>query len=265
MKKRLPRRRKQFLPLRQRPLRPSRIKFIRPISHANDSRLPRRTRPRIPRPISIHQQHPPPLPREMPGRPRPKHPGSDHRHVISRRHVRRILLPLALLCALCELCVKFLSTCSAILMPMTLAETIQKHLIDAMRAKDELRLSVLRMIKSAITYKETEKLRKLDEPESIQLLQTMVKQRKESIDQFAKGNRNDLVEKETKELAIIESYLPAGASEAEMDAAIGKAVAETGATSIKQMGAVVKAAKAALEGKTVDGKALSDRVRSRLS
>src|SRR5258706_206241 len=125
-------------------------------------------------------------------------------------------------------------------MPMTLAETIQKHLIDAMRAKDELRLSVLRMIKSAITYKETEKLRKLDEPESIQLLQTMVKQRKESIGQFAKGNRNDLVEKETKELAIIESYLPAGASEAEMDAAISKAVAETGATSIKQMGAVVK-------------------------
>ena len=148
---------------------------------------------------------------------------------------------------------------------MTLAETIQKHLIDAMRAKDELRLSVLRMIKSAITYKETEKLRKLDEPESIQLLQTMVKQRKESIDQFAKGNRNDLVEKETKELAIIESYLPAGASEAEMDAAISKAVAETGATSIKQMGAVVKAAKAALEGKTVDGKLLSDRVRERLA
>ena len=148
---------------------------------------------------------------------------------------------------------------------MTLAETIQKHLTDAMRAKDELRLSVLRMVKSAITYKETEKLRKLDEPESIQLLQTMVKQLKESIDQFAKGNRNDLVEKETKELAIIESYLPAGASEAEMDAAISKAVAETGATSIKQMGAVVKAAKAALEGKAVDGKALSDRVRSRLS
>src|SRR5260221_2112836 len=150
-------------------------------------------------------------------------------------------------------------------MPMTLAETIQKPLIDAMRAKDELRLSVLRMIKSAITYKETEKLRKLDEPESIQLLQTMVKQRKESIDQFAKGNRNDLVEKETKELAIIESYLPDGASEAEMDAAISKAVAETGATSIKRIGAVVKAAKAALDGKTADGKALSDRVRSRLS
>ena len=148
---------------------------------------------------------------------------------------------------------------------MTLSEKIQKDLIDAMRAKEELRLSVLRGIKSAITYKETEKIRPLDETECIQLLQTLVKQRKESIDQFTKGNRQDLVDKETKELAIIETYLPAGASDAEMDAAIAKAIAETSATSMKQMGAVVKAAKAALEGKTVDGKALSDRVRSRLS
>jgi uncharacterized protein len=148
---------------------------------------------------------------------------------------------------------------------MSLSEKIQKDLVDAMRAKDELRLSVLRGIKSAIQYKETEKIRKLDETEAIQILQTLVKQRKESIDQFTKGNRQDLVEKETKELAIIETYLPAGASDVEMDAAIAKAIAETSATSIKQMGAVVKAAKAALEGKTVDGKALSDRVRARLS
>ena len=148
---------------------------------------------------------------------------------------------------------------------MSLAERIQKDLVDAMRSKDELRLSVLRGIKSAIQYKETEKLRALDEPESIQLLQTLVKQRKESIDQFTKGNRPELVEKETKELAIIEAYLPAGASEAEMDAAISKAIADTGANSIKQMGAVVKGAKSALEGKAVDGKALSDRVRDRLS
>jgi uncharacterized protein YqeY len=148
---------------------------------------------------------------------------------------------------------------------MTLAEKIQKDIVDAMRAKDELRLSVLRGIKSAITYKETEKIRKLDDTESIQLLQTLVKQRKESIDQFTKGNRPELAEKETKELAIIETYLPASASEAEMDAAIAKAIAETSATSIKQMGAVVKAAKTALEGKTVDGKALSDRVRARLA
>jgi uncharacterized protein len=148
---------------------------------------------------------------------------------------------------------------------MTLSEKIQKDLTDAMRAKDELRLSVLRGIKSAIQYKETEKIRALDDTESIQLLQTLVKQRKESIDQFTKGNRQDLADKETKELAIIETYLPAGASEAEMDAAIAKAIAEISATSIKQMGAVVKAAKAALEGKTVDGKALSDRVRARLA
>src|SRR3989475_7041620 len=148
---------------------------------------------------------------------------------------------------------------------MSLAEKIQKDLVDAMRSKDELRLSVLRGIKAAIKHKEVEKIRTLDEPESIQVLQTLVKQRKESIDQFTKGNRPELAEKETKELAIIESYLPAGASEAEMDAAITKAISETGASSIKQMGAVVKAAKSALQGKTVDGKALSDRVRDRLS
>jgi uncharacterized protein YqeY len=147
---------------------------------------------------------------------------------------------------------------------MALVEKIQKDLTDAMRAKDELRLSVLRSIKSAIQYKVTEKLRPLDENESIQLLLTLVKQRKESIDQFTKGNRQDLVDKETKELAILEAYLPAGASDAEMDAAIAQAIAETSATSMKQMGAVVKAAKAALEGKAVDGKALSDRVRARL-
>ena len=148
---------------------------------------------------------------------------------------------------------------------MSLAEKIQKDLVEAMRAKEELRLSVLRGIKSAIKLKEVEKIRALDEPETIQLLQTLVKQRKESIDQFTKGNRPDLAAKETKELAIIESYLPAGASAAEMDAAITKAIAETGAASMKQMGAVVKAAKTVLEGKTVDGKALSDLVRERLS
>jgi uncharacterized protein YqeY len=148
---------------------------------------------------------------------------------------------------------------------MSLAETIQKDLVDAMRAKDELRLSVLRGVKAAIKHREIEKIRTLDESESIGILQMLVKQRKESIEQFSKGNRPELAEKETKELAILESYLPAGASAAEMDAAIDKAMAETAATSIKQMGAVVKAAKAGLEGKTVDGKALSDRVRERLA
>ena len=148
---------------------------------------------------------------------------------------------------------------------MSLSEQIQKDIVTAMKAKEEMRLSVLRMVKAAIQLKEVEKMRKMDETESIALLQTLVKQRKESIDQFGKGGRQDLVDKEQKELAILEAYLPAGASGAEMDAAIAKAIAETGANSMKQMGAVVKAAKTALEGKTVDGKALSDRVRDRLS
>jgi uncharacterized protein YqeY len=148
---------------------------------------------------------------------------------------------------------------------MSLSERIQKDLVDAMRAKDELKLSVLRGIKAAIKHKEVEKIHTLDESESLQILQTLVKQRKESIEQFSKGNRPELAEKETKELAILETYLPAGATAEEMNAAIDKALAETGANSMKQMGAVVKAAKATLEGKNVDGKALSDLVRERLA
>ena len=148
---------------------------------------------------------------------------------------------------------------------MSLSETIQKDIVTAMKAKDELRLSVLRMVKAALQLKEVEKLRALDDAESIQLLQTLVKQRKESIEQFTKGGRHDLVDKETRELAIVESYLPAGASEAEMDAAVAQAIADTKAASVKQMGAVVKAAKEILAEKAVDGKALSDRVRERLS
>jgi len=148
---------------------------------------------------------------------------------------------------------------------MTLAERIQNDLTQAMKAKDELRLSVLRMMKSAIKNKEIEKIRPLDDAESLQVLNTLVKQRRESVEMFAKGGRQDLAEKETKEIAIIETYLPAGASQAEMDAAISAAIAETGANSPKQMGAVIKVARAKLEGKTVDGKAMSDRVRDLLS
>ncbi len=148
---------------------------------------------------------------------------------------------------------------------MTLSEQIQKDIVAAMRGKEELRLSVLRMVKSAIQLKQVEKKRPLDEPESIQLLQTLVKQRKESIDQFAKGGRQDLVDKENRELLVLEAYLPAGAFQSEMDDAIAKAIASTGASSMKQMGGVVKAAKDLLTGKAVDGKALSDRVRERLS
>jgi uncharacterized protein len=148
---------------------------------------------------------------------------------------------------------------------MALIERIQKDLTDAMMSKDELRLSVLRMIKSALKYKEVEKVRPLEDAEAIQVLQTLVKQRRESVEQFTRGGRNDLADKETKEIGILETYLPAAASDADMSAAIDAAIAETGASSPKAMGAVIKAAKARLEGKTVDGKVLSDRVRERLA
>ncbi len=148
---------------------------------------------------------------------------------------------------------------------MAFIDRIQKDLTEAIKLKDELRLSVLRMVKTALKNKEIEKIRPLDDAESLQVLQTLVKQRKESVEQFSRGGRKDLADKETREIAIIETYLPAGANEADMDQAIEAAIAETSANSPKQMGAVIKAARARLEGKTVDGKALSDRVRERLS
>ena len=148
---------------------------------------------------------------------------------------------------------------------MTFLERIQKDLTAAMKGHDELRLSVLRMVKTALKNKEIEKIRALDDNEALQVLQTLMKQRKESIEQFTKGGRKDLADKETKEIVIIESYLPAAPSDAELNAAIEAAMLETGANSPKQMGQVIKAAKARLEGKTVDGKLLSDRVRDRLS
>jgi uncharacterized protein len=144
-------------------------------------------------------------------------------------------------------------------------DRIQSDLTAAMKEKDELRLSVLRMIKSALKHKEIEKMRPLEDLESLQILQTLVKQRHESVEQFTKGGRLDLAEKEKKEIAYIEKYLPAAPSDAEVRQAVDAAIAEAGADSLKQMGAVIKAARARLEGKTVDGKALSDQVRDRLS
>lgn len=148
---------------------------------------------------------------------------------------------------------------------MSLTEQIQKDLTAAMKEKDELRLSVLRMVKSALKNKEIEKMRPLESLEALQVLQTLVKQRHESVEQFTHGGRPDLAEKESREIKIIETYLPAAPSDAEVTRAIEDAVAETGADSLKQMGAVIKAARAKLEGRTVDGKVLSDRVRQRLS
>jgi uncharacterized protein len=148
---------------------------------------------------------------------------------------------------------------------MSFIDKIQKDLMEAMKSKDELRLSVLRMMKAALKNKEIEKIRPLDDAESLQILQTLIKQRKESAEMFAKGGRGDLAEKETREVAMIEAYLPSGASAAEMEQAIDAAIDETGANSPKQMGAVIKAARTHLADKTVDGKALSDRVRERLA
>jgi hypothetical protein len=144
-------------------------------------------------------------------------------------------------------------------------ERIQSDLTAAMKEKDELRLSVLRMVKSALKHKEIEKIQPLTDLESLQVLQTMVKQRRESVDQFRKGGRNDLADKELKEIAIIEKYLPAAPTDAELHSAIESAIGEEGADSLKQMGAVVKAARAKLEGKAIDGKLLSDKVRERLT
>ena len=148
---------------------------------------------------------------------------------------------------------------------MAFIERIQKDLTEAMRTQNELRLSVLRMVKTALKNKQVEKMRPLEDAEALQVLQTLVKQRRESVEQFSRGGRTDLAEKETKEIAIIESYLPAAPTPAEIDQAIEAAIVETGPNSPKQMGAVIKAAKARLECKTVDGQILSDRVRERLA
>jgi uncharacterized protein YqeY len=135
----------------------------------------------------------------------------------------------------------------------------------AMKARDEARLSALRLIKAALKRHEVDTGKPLDEQTELKVLNTLVKQRQEAIEMFRKGGRNDLADKEEAERKIIESYMPPEATEAEMDAAVEAAIGETGATSPKQMGAVMKAAQAKLAGKRVDGKALSEKVRARLA
>jgi len=148
---------------------------------------------------------------------------------------------------------------------MPLLERIQKEMVEAMKARDELRLSALRMIKTALKKHEVDSMKPLNEASELQVMNTLLKQRREAADMFRKGGRTDLAEKEEAELRLIESYLPAAPAEEEMEAAIAAALAETGVTSLKQMGVVMKAAQAKLAGKRVDGKTLSDRVRARLS
>lgn len=147
---------------------------------------------------------------------------------------------------------------------MSLTEQIQRDLTQAMKSRDELRLSVLRMVKSALKLKEVERMKPLDDAETLAVMRTLVKQRRESVEQFTQGGRADLAEKESREIAILETYLPAAASDEEIAAAIAAAIAEIGASTPKQMGAVIKAARVRLAEKSVDGKLLSDRVRAAL-
>ena len=149
---------------------------------------------------------------------------------------------------------------------MPLLDQIQKDMIAAMKNRDEqLRLDALRMIKTALKKHEVDSMKALDEPTELQILNMLVKQRHESADMFRKGNRLELADKEDAELKIIESYMPAAPTDEEVDAAIAAAMAETGATTAKQMGLVMKAAQAKLAGKRVDGKAMSEKVRAKLS
>jgi uncharacterized protein YqeY len=148
---------------------------------------------------------------------------------------------------------------------MPLLEQIQKDMVEAMKAKDEARLSTVRMIKTALKKHEIDAMKPLDEATEMQILNMLMKQRRESADMFRKGGRPELADKEEAELKLIETYMPAGATDAEIDQAIAAAIAETGVSSLKQMGVVMKAAQAKLAGKRVDGKALSDKVRGKLS
>jgi uncharacterized protein len=148
---------------------------------------------------------------------------------------------------------------------MPLLDRIQTDMVAAMKAKDEARLGTVRLIKTALKKHEVDSMKPLDEQTEIQILNTLIKQRRESADMFRKGDRPELADKEEAELKLIESYMPSAPTDEEIDAALAAAMAETGVTSLKQMGVVMKAAQAKLAGKRVDGKALSERVRSKLS
>jgi hypothetical protein len=147
---------------------------------------------------------------------------------------------------------------------MPLIDQVTQAMVAAMKSRDQARLSALRMIKAALMKQKVDSPKPVDEAAEMQVLKLLVKQRIEAAEAFRKAGRAEQAEKEEAERTLIESYLPAGATEQEMDAAVAEALAETGATTLKQMGVAMKAAQARLKGKTVDGKALSDKVRSRL-
>ena len=148
---------------------------------------------------------------------------------------------------------------------MPLLDKIQKDLVDAMKAKEEARLSTLRMIKTALKKHEVDSMKPLNEATEMQVMNTLIKQRRESAEMFRKGGREELASNEEAEIRVIESYMPQSATPAEMEEAVAAAISETGATSAKQMGAVMKAAQARLAGKRIEGKELSDLVKKKLT
>ena len=147
---------------------------------------------------------------------------------------------------------------------MKLTERINADLANAMRARETLKLGALRLLKTAFTNKSIEKGHDLDDAEAVQVINTLIKQRRDSIEQFVKGRRQDLADKESAEIAILEAYLPPPVSEAELADAIEAAVAETGAASPKDMGKVMKAVMGKIAGRTADGRAVSEMVKRRL-
>ena len=147
---------------------------------------------------------------------------------------------------------------------MSLSSSISTDIAAAMKAKDPARLSALRMLKAAVMNKSVEKGRDLDDAEVLQVVASLVKQRRDSIEQFTSAGRTDLVEKETAELTVLQAYLPAAATPEEINAAVAEAIAETGASSPKDMGKVMKAVMPKLAGKNADGKAVNEAVRRTL-
>jgi uncharacterized protein YqeY len=145
-----------------------------------------------------------------------------------------------------------------------LFDRIGQDITAAMRAKDQARLSPLRMAKAAMMNREVEKARPLEEAEAEQVIASLIKQRRDSIEQFTRGGRQDLVAKETAEVAVLEAYLPPAVDPAEVERVVAAAITESGASSAKDMGRVMKAVMAKLAGQTVDGKLVNDLVRRRL-
>jgi len=148
---------------------------------------------------------------------------------------------------------------------MSLGEQIVSDLTAAMKAQDTQRTSTLRMVKAAMMNRKIEKGAELDDDDVQKLLRSLVKQRRDSIEQYEKAGRQELVDKEAAEIAVIETYLPQAASVDEIEQAVVAAIAETGATSMKEMGKVMKAAQEALSGKNADGKTISEIVKAKLS